>query len=493
MAHPLLYEANARQWLASLSAKYGKRIDLFSVPDEEMSAFKQSAFTHFWLMGVWPTGPKSRTQAVQHNDLRNAYDEALPNWTEADILGSPYAVEAYTADPMLGGEPGLAAFRKQLAGLGIKLILDFIPNHLGLDHSWVSTHPDRFVFHTEAFPDSFPLEHPAGSRYVAHGKDPFFAGWTDTIQVDYRSKATRRAMTDLLRSVAEKCDGVRCDMAMLPLNEVFHKTWAHVPFTGDPAEGEFWRDAITEVKTLYPSFLFLAEAYWGLEGKLCELGFDYAYDKKLYDLLVHDHYWDVQSHILGMGEQNNHRAHFLENHDEPRISGSLDADRHRASAVLVMGLPGMRFLHDGQFEGLRRFARVQLARRASEPADQLVSELYRQLLTAFSQSAAAKGDPTILEPKRAWPENPTSQCITVVQWQEEINPDTFDLVVVNLAPHRAQCRVSLKILGSLEKTWRLQDRIGTEHWIRDGREISGEGLYLDLAAKGAHLFSFTRQ
>jgi len=297
----------------------------------------------------------------------------------------------------------------------------------------------------------------------------------------------------LLKSVADKCDGVRCDMAMLPLNEVFHKTWAQVPYIGDPAEGEFWKNAIEEVKKQHPNFLFLAEAYWGLEGKLCELGFDYAYDKKLYDLLVHDHYWDVQPHLLGMGEHNKRRAHFLENHDEPRINGSLEFDRHRASAVLVMGLPGMRFLHDGQFEGLKRFARVQLARRADEPEDQCVSELYRTLLDAFAQSAAAKGEPIILKPRQAWPGNPTFQCFTVVQWRDKKDPDAFDLVVVNLAPHPAQCRVSLEILGSLEDTWHLQDRIGPQVWLRNGREIEGEGLYLDVGAKGAHLFSFKRQ
>lgn len=489
MDHPLLYEVNARQWLASLSRKHRQKIQLGNVPAEEVVSLKKIGTTHLWLMGVWPTGPKSRAQALTHNDLRKAYDDALPGWSEDDVLGSPYAVQELEVASSIGGEPGLAVFRAQLASHGIKLILDFVPNHLGLDHEWVLRRPHLFVGADHPFPDAFPVETSAQKRYIAHGKDPYFPGWTDTAQLDYRSNQTRDAMTELILSLTQKCDGIRCDMAMLLISEVFENTWKHVPFEGNRSSTEFWHHSITRAKSIRPDFLFLAEAYWGLEGKLCELGFDYAYDKTLYDFVVHDHPQNIQPHLSGLGLQNAHRAHFLENHDEPRAAVELSHERHRAAAVLIMGLPGMRFLHDGQTEGFKRFARVQLARRADEPLDANIHSIYHPLLEIFAQSLVGRGEGTLLQTRQAWEGNPTSQFFTVVQWQAPNAKDEFNLVVVNMAPHRSQCRVTLTVPNLAGSQWKLEDRIGTETWIRDGDELATVGLFLDLPPRGAQLFS----
>jgi glycosidase len=491
MADPLLYEVNTRQWLADLARKHGRDIDLFGVPDSELDVLENRGITHLWLMGVWPTGPRSRQEALTHPDLRKAYDEALPGWVDEDVLGSPYAVGALHVSPLLGGDAGLEALRARLNERDIKVILDFVPNHLGLDHAWVLSRPDLFVGHHAEFPDAFPLRLPSGTRFLAHGKDPYFPGWTDTVQLDYRKPETRDAMRKLLRSVADKCDGVRCDMAMLVLADVFQSTWKHVPVDVSTAAGEFWYDAIAEVKREVPDFMFLAEAYWDLEGRLCELGFDFAYDKKLYDLLVHDRPWDVQPHLLRLGQENRRRAHFLENHDEPRIASRVDLELHRAAALLVLGLPGMRFVHDGEIEGYKRFARVQLARRAQEPVDDEVKAIYARLFPALKESVVGRGRGEILAPRRAWDDNPTSQCFTVVQWQGE-RDDRFDLVVVNLAPHRAQCRVPLTARGLGGGSWHLVDRLGSEKWVREGDDLAHNCLFLDVAARGAQLFSFTR-
>lgn len=491
MSHPLLYEVNARQWLSALRAKHGVHVDLGSIPEEEFSDLKRFGFTHLWLMGVWPTGPKSRGQALEHGDLRRAYGEALPGWTEADILGSPYAVQEVRVASILGGDAALAVFRKRLAEIGIGLILDFVPNHLGLDHDWLSSKPSHFVSQESEFPFSFALGSGSERRFVAHGKDPYFPGWTDTVQIEYRRRETREAMIGMLASIASKCDGVRCDMAMLLLSGVFERTWSHVPLHGESAPGEFWGEAICAIRKQRPGFLFLAEAYWDLEGALCELGFDYAYDKKLYDFLVHDHWGGVQPHLLGLGLQNEKRAHFLENHDEPRIAGLVDLERHRASLVLAMGLPGMRFIHDGQMEGARRFARVQLGRRAEEAVDERIRGLYEGVMVGFAESEVGRGEGRILIPKRAWEDNPTAQFMTVVEWKSRNGGRGGELVVVNLAPHRSQCRVWLGLEGIGEGRWLLRDRLGSERWEREGRELVESGLYLDLPARGAQLFALS--
>jgi hypothetical protein len=141
---------------------------------------------------------------------------------------------------------------------------------------------------------------------------------------------------------------------------------------------------------------------------------------------------------------------------------------------------------------LRRFARVQLARRAEEPFDAEVSRLYDALLTAFKQSCVGRGNYELLVSGRAWGDNPTAQCINAIQWQRPEREDEFDLVAVNLAPHRAQCRVRLSARGLSGRPWILSDRLGEERWERDGTELATTGLYLDLEARGARLFSVRR-
>jgi glycosidase len=303
-AHPIVYEINTRCWLSELAPKHGARITLANVPDSQFETWQNLGFTHIWLMGVWASGSRSRAEALTNPYLHRAYSEVLPDWRPEDVCGSPYAIADYHVPPELGGENGLQQFRNKLHKYGMKLLLDFVPNHLGIDHPWLTAQPDLFVQSPTAVPGTFRQETTAGVRWLAHGKDPFFPPWTDTVQLDYRRAATRKAMTDLLLSVAERCDGVRCDMAMLLLSDVFSKTWEHFPVTsstpntGEPLPiPEFWGSAVPAVKAVHPDFLFLAEIYWGLEPRLQALGFDYTYDKSLYDELVARNSWKTTTNL----------------------------------------------------------------------------------------------------------------------------------------------------------------------------------------------------
>ena len=488
--HPLLYEINTRCWLRSLTEQSGFTVTLANVPDSEFARWQKLGFSHLWLMGVWTTGPQARAEALKHPELRRTYDQALPGWTEADIAGSPYAIGDYQVPSALGGEAGLKAFRQRLSRHGLKLILDFVPNHLGLDHPWVKNRPEVFVQSPAEGPGAFPVSTAAGTRWLAHGKDPYFPPWSDTVQVDYRRPATRAAMTQLLQSIASRCDGVRCDMAMLLLNEVFARTWERFPIADQPSAGaEFWPGAIAAIRETQSGFLFLAEAYWGLEARLQALGFDYTYDKALYDCLVHRNAAGVQHHLLGMSTESvAASAHFLENHDEPRVAGILSPQEQRASALLILGLPGLRFLHEGQLGGARVKIPVQLARRAAEPCQAAIKALYEQWLTTLPSTAVGRGQGALLRPRAAWPDNPTSQNFVLVQWPSQ--GSEFDFVVVNLAPHPSQCYAALSVPGLAEHQWSMQDLAGTEHYRRSGTELQNQGLYLDLPAHGAQLFHF---
>ena len=494
---PFLYEVYVRQWLHGLSTRKGREIDLWAVPEDELDTWARRGFTHIWLMGIWPTGQKSRQQALEHADLRRAYDDALPGWTEADVVGSPYAVSCYNVSPSLGGDEALAALRKRMAERGLKLILDLVPNHTGLDHAWAIQKPHLYVGSPTPIAESAKIRGVHGERHIAHGKDPYFAGWTDTLQIDYRRRETRQAMIEQLEKIAARCDGVRCDMAMLALNEVFQKTWAHVPAMdaqGQPIEDcadEFWWTAIGAIKQKFPDFLFLAEAYWDLEDKLCELGFDYAYDKRLYDLLLHGD-WSVSNHLRHLGDHNKRRAHFLENHDEPRANAAVSFDVHKAAVLLTLSLPGMRFLHDGQLEGRRRFARIQLARTAVEDKDHAVEALYAGLLEALPQTAIGRGHCQLLEAQPGWDGNHSHNAYTLVQWQQPGDASSFDVVVVNHSRDRAQCFARLTAQGLGNGNWTLTDRLSTERYERDGDELLSKGLFLDTGPHAAQLFSFRR-
>src|SRR5207247_11279046 len=211
-------------------------------------------------------------------------------------------------------------------------------------------------------PETFRTETKSGGRWLAHGKDPNFHAWIDTAQLDHRRADTRAAMIELLQSVAMRCDGVRCDMAMLLLNEVFAKTWEKFPCHAAAIEREFWADAIQAVKKSQPDFLFLGEVYWDLEARLQSLGFDYTYDKRLYDYLVYRNPAEVQRHLSSVTPDFvRQSAHFLENHDEPRIASILSWPEHRAAALLTAGLPGLRLLHEGQLAAVRTRPPVHLA------------------------------------------------------------------------------------------------------------------------------------
>ncbi len=487
MTHPLLYEINARCWLRELNERSGQPIDLGNVPEGVFADWVRLGFTHLWLMGVWITGPRSRAVSQQDPELFRASQASADGDPVRDIVGSPYAISGYHVSPLLGGEAGLKRFRQRLQDHGLKLVLDFIPNHVGLDHPWLDEMPEVFVTGQPGSAGAFRHDSKAGACWIAHGRDPYFPAWPDTAQLDYRRPETHRIMRQALHAIAQRCDGVRCDLAMLVLNTIFAKTWADLPCPAPATPTEFWREAIADIKSTRPDFLFLGEVYWNLEARLQALGFDYTYDKPLRDLLIHRHSTTVQAHLEEAPPAVvQASAHFLENHDEPPVASLLAVDEHRPAALLTLGLPGLRLLHEGQLSGARHFTPVQFGRRRNEPDDPQIAELYAQFLTVLQHTAVGRGQAELLHPTAAWPDNFTAQFFMIVQWQ--MMPPEFDLVVVNLAPHRSQCRVRLTAPQLANFRWELRDLLGQETYERAGNDWDNPGLYLDLPALGAQLF-----
>ncbi|HRU05335.1 MAG TPA: alpha-amylase family glycosyl hydrolase, partial [Candidatus Brocadiia bacterium] len=282
--HSMLYEANARILLRELADEVGHAATFADVPEAWMERLASQGFEWLWLLGVWQTGEAGRRLAQSLEWLWAECKERVPGFTTDNVFSSPFAVKQYMVHRDFGGAEALATLRRRLARHGVRLMLDFVPNHMALDHAWAAEAPERFVAGSEDLLKHQPSNYvrlPSG--ILAHGRDPNFPGWADTLQLNYSRRATREAMIAELEGVAAQCDGVRCDMAMLVLKEVFGRTWPQEPWEG---EDEFWPSAIEAVRRRNPDFVFAAEAYWGLESRLIEQGFDYAYDKEFYDELV---------------------------------------------------------------------------------------------------------------------------------------------------------------------------------------------------------------
>jgi len=406
--HPQVLEVNARLWLARLSAREGGTVSLSTVSSYELEAIAER-FDALWLMGAWQRSPGARELALSTPGNRDAYDAALPGWTATDVEGSPYAIHRYQVDSGLG-EPGdLQALRRRLHDVGVRLIVDFVPNHLAIDHAWTVERPELFVRGTEPLSRSRPGEFFSTPRgdWLAHGRDPNFPPWSDTAQVNLRSPEARTALLTELRSIAGAADGVRCDMAMLGLSDVFEQVWGWALPAGHDQRRELWSELIEGVREHHPGFLFVAEAYWGLEERLLELGFDYAYDKRLYDLLRNGTAVGIRAH-LASSEPRLHRAvHFIENHDELRAPAAFGRERSQAAAITALTLPGLRLVHDGQIEGKRVRHPVQLVREQREPVDEPMVQFYDRLLDVTHAQALHEGTWTLLEvaPSATWDES----------------------------------------------------------------------------------------
>ena len=335
--YPSLYQINTRVWLTELSKTLGRAARLDDIPDGELDRLAAMGFDWIWLLSVWQTGAAGQRVSRENAQWRQEFKETLPDLREEDIPGSGFAITGYTVHELLGGDAALARLRERLRQRGLKLLLDFVPNHTGLDHPWVESHPDYYVAGSELdlarAPQNYTwIKRKGGDLLLAYGRDPYFAGWPDTLQLNYANPAVQNAMIGELRKIAGQCDGIRCDMAMLVLPDVFERTWG---LRAEP----FWPAAIRRVREASPDFCFMAEVYWDLEWTLQQQGFDYTYDKRLYDRLRHGEARPVREHFWADMDYQIKLARFLENHDEPRAAAVFPQDMHRAAAV---PLPGFR-------------------------------------------------------------------------------------------------------------------------------------------------------
>jgi hypothetical protein len=477
--YPKLYEINTWVWLSDLSGKYGKHIDLASVPSAEWDAIAAYGFDAVWLMGVWERSPGGIAIANQNENLLNDFQRALPDVRTQDNVGSAYCIRRYVVDERLGGAHALAVARNELSKRGMNLLLDFVPNHVAPDHPWVTERVEYFVHGAAYDCNTDPTAFVATNGFcLALGRDPFFAPWPDVLQLNAFHPGLRQAIIETISSIAEQCDGIRCDMAMLVLNSVFERTWKSL--AGPPPSTEYWTDVITAVKTRHPRFLFIAEAYWDLEWQLQQLGFDFCYDKKLYDRLEHGSPESVRLHLSADMSYQDKLVRFIENHDEQRAATVFPPAKERAVAVATYTLPGAKLFYEGQFEGRKVRVPVFLARRPPEPVDKDLEAFYTTLSAAINHPLFHDGEWNLLD-RSGWPDNARFQ--NLLAWGWHTDNDRY-IIAANLSDSAAQALIHIP--WAEHQTWDMTDVFTNTTYKRNGDEIAKHGLYVELTAWGFH-------
>lgn len=487
--HPHLFQIHTWAWLDALSKQLGRTLQLADIPDEEWDRIKALGFDFIYLLGIWQRSPAGRHIFRTDAAAFRVFDHALPNWTIASVIGSPFSIQDYVPDARIGNWDQLDQVREKLHARGMRLILDFVPNHTGPDHVWINSHPEYFLQGSEANfqqnPAAFHLidNDDAETQFIARGRDPYFAPWADTAQLDYANPATRTALIETLRNISQHCDGLRCDMAMLVLNGIFSKTWAALLAGRTLPTEEFWPAAIAALPS---NFLWMAEVYWDMEWQLQKLGFNYTYDKRLYDRLEGAGMQEIRGHLNGDNDYQSHMARFLENHDEPRSATTFGRERLPVLITLLATLPGLRFFHQGQFEGKKIHLPMPLNAATDETPDLELAQIYEKILLIAAQPAFHLGAWQLL-PVEA-DADASHELLIAYRWRFDAE---YKLLVLNLGDRTAQGRIRLAEETLPAAQCSLHDLLSDERYLRTHADLISNGLYVRLKAYGAHVFTIS--
>ncbi|MDX1959299.1 MAG: alpha-amylase family glycosyl hydrolase [Leptospiraceae bacterium] len=363
-----IYELNTRLFCIQ------NHILLDEFPETFFNSKEYMAANFIWLMGIWSPSIVSRKIALEHKGLRNEFRKALPDLVDEDIIGSPYSIYEYVHSPRLVSSPDtLRKWKERLNRDGKKLILDFVPNHMSVDSILIDQFPDMFLKKESGEVCHNSFKHSNGNVYYL-GRDPYFDGWTDTVQWDFSNPKVLDLHYQILSSMAELCNGVRCDMAMLPCEDIFQLTHGK---EGKP----YWKPLISKIKEDNPDFIFIGEVYWNREYSLQQLGFDYTYDKVLYDRLAERKEKEIKLHLNADLSFQEHSLRFIENHDEERAMHTFGNNSIFHFSLLSF-LPGAILYYQGQELGNELKLPVQLGRTYTENYKKEIVEFYER---AFNQ------------------------------------------------------------------------------------------------------------
>jgi hypothetical protein len=262
---------------------------------------------------------------------------------------------------------------------------------------------------------------------------------------------------------------------MLMLNRVFASTWGAL--AGSSPGTEFWAEMIPAIKSAHPDFLFLAEVYWETEAELQALGFDYTYDKGLYDVLLGNHLDAVRLVLKRPQALQARMVHFVENHDEPRAVVAFGPEHSMAAAAASLFIPGARLLYAGQLDGWQVKAPVQLGRILEEATDLVIAPFYRALLDELRQPIYHDGFFTLIESKQ---EQVLVYCWTLDQdWR---------LVIINYADSPTPASIDLPEALFQATLLPVEEVFSTDRTVLGEDGQSALVFSLDLPAFGIQIW-----
>lgn len=476
-----VYEITTRPYLYLLSQKLGKTCTLKDIPTSEFDSWKEKGFEWIWFMGVWQLGEYGRQHDLTDPGCISGYNENCPGWTSDDVIGSPYAIVQYSVNTVVGTIDDIKWIREELHKRGMKLMLDFVPNHSAFEAPELKSTPNFYIRakpQTELDPNRFNADG------IAYGREyESQSAWTDVAQYNYFDLDFRKHQIDVLKFIGSVADGARCDMAHCVMNDAFQRCWSEelAAWGYSKPSTEFWIEAIQAVKAVYPNFKFLAESYHDNEAALIGMGFDYAYDKIPYDSLT----WNnpqgfIQNIRDRTADYKSHGCYFTENHDEKRaIRNFGDYRKANAAAALLLTLPGLRFFNQEQWNGPANKIDVHLRRANPEaPIPECVT-FYNKLFKILQLDCMKLGEFTQLS---------IDGSTTIPAWKYSYG-DEHILVTVNYNENQSGGYIQLPDApeGSGIPVYEL---ISGTTYYRDGTEMRTKGLFVLLDGYQIQIFRY---
>jgi hypothetical protein len=270
------------------------------------------------------------------------------------------------------------------------------------------------------------------------------------------------------------------------MSDIFEKTWGKR--AGKRPGQEYWVEIIEAVLRGGRDFVFIAEAYWNLEWELQQQGFDFCYDKRLYDRLASGTAEDLRLHLLADAGYQGRLLRFIENHDEPRAAAVFPFHKELAAALIASTVPGAKLFHDGQIEGRRIKIPVSLGRRPPEEPQEALQDFYHKLLEAVSSACFDDGEWKLCD-RKGWPDN--SSWVNILAWCWSRLEEKY-LIAVNFSDFRSQSLIRVPWQDISGTQWKLIDAISGEQLDRDGDQMQSPGLYVDLEGWKWHFLRFLK-